>query len=180
MPMINIAGNHLPSTVHSSQWICSEAVSQVLSRAIKRHYYPIPASSQQAWSKPASQVTWCQQEQSQCNFASQTSKHALYNLISQSARMLFCTLPRLAGNPYNTWELQHCIPMKKNYPAVLFKSEQTSKNTSTYMWWILLPWDFSLCHIQQKLPFLRFLFSFVVPSFAMVHCEQHFSLLDFK
>lgn len=36
MPIASIVRNHLPSTVNTSQWKCSEAVSQLLSRPIKR------------------------------------------------------------------------------------------------------------------------------------------------
>lgn len=116
---VNMFRSCLPTTVKSSQIMWSDASTQLLSP------HNTPGQSRflnSHWCHPGHLcVLLVTRRKSQCNLASTTAKHDLYNLISQPASNYSVLWPWITGNPCNTWELQHCVPVNNNYPAVLYK-----------------------------------------------------------
>lgn len=115
---VNMFRSCLPTTVKSSQIMWSDAITQLLSS----HNTPGQSRFLSGCCHPGHSsvlvVTW---RKSQCNLASTAAKHNLYNSSHNQHAHYSVLWPWIAGNPCNTWELQHRVPVNKNYPAVLSK-----------------------------------------------------------
>lgn len=140
--------NCLPTTVKSCQIMWSDASTQLLSPHStpgQSHFWMALDASQPSrslchwWEREERHnAIWLPQQLNMISITSSHNQQAHYSIL----------WPRTAENPCNTWELQHCVPANKNYPAVLSKSP--SKNTTTETRWISLPWGFTSAIFRWK------------------------------